>query len=235
MNQFSPVAKIFIALTILAGANLLLYGLVHSQPASLPEFFVFLVLAVVASRLTVKLPGVHGTMSVNLPFFLIAAIKLSFSEALVIACVGAMAQSFGRSRGNRPVQIAFNAAILTNSIALAAWASAAAVQRQLMLPVASVAAGAAYFLGNTILMMLVLWLAEGEHPLPTWGRMAELAFPYYLLSAAIAAIICGGFKNAGWTLALIVLVAMYLTYRSYRVYFARAGADATGMAKSAGT
>lgn len=234
MNQFSPTAKIFIALTVLAGATLLLYGLVHSQPASLPEFFVFLVLAVVASRLTVKLPGVHGTMSVNLPFFLIAAIKLSFSEALVIACVGAMAQSFGRSHGNRPVQIAFNAATLTNSIALAAWA-AAAVQRQFALPAASVAAGAAYFLGNTILMMLVLWLAEGEHPLPTWGRMAELAFPYYLLSAAIAAIICGGAKSAGWTLALIVLVAMYLTYRSYRVYFARAGAEATGMAKSAGT
>src|SRR5215471_16860137 len=117
MNSISPVAKVFVALTVLAGATVLVYGLVHLRPASLLEFFVFLVLALAASWLKVKLPGVNGTMSVNLPFFLMAAVKLSVSEALLIACVGAIAQSFGRSR--RPVQIAFNAATLTNSLALA--------------------------------------------------------------------------------------------------------------------
>ena len=130
------------------------------------------------------------------------------------------------------MQTTFNAAALTNSIALAAWASATAQQHQLGLPVAIVAAGAAYFLGNTILMTLVLWLAEGERPLAIWARMFELAFPYYLLSATIAAIVCGGIKDAGWTLTLIVLVAMYLTYRSYRAYFAPP-ADAKDTAKGA--
>ena len=231
MNPLSPVAKVFVALTALTGAAVLGYGLVHFRIASLLEFFVLLALAVVASRLKVKLPGVHGTMSVNLPFFLMAAVKLSAPEALVIACVGAVAQSLGRSR---PVQTVFNAAALTNSVALAAWVSATALQHQLVLPVAILAAGAAYFLGNTILMTLVMWLAEGERPIAIWARMFALSFPYYLLSATIAAVICGGIRDAGWTLALIVLVAMYLTYRSYRGYFAQP-AEAKDTAKGAGT
>jgi hypothetical protein len=230
MNPLSPVARIFVALTALGGAAVLGYGLVHFRMASLVEFLVLLALAGVASRLKVKLPGVHGTMSVNLPFFLMAAVKLSIPEALVIACLGAVAQSLGRSR---PVQTVFNAATLTNSTALAAWASATALEHQLALPVAIVAAGAAYFLGNTILMTLVMWLAEGERPLAIWARMFELSFPYYLLSATIAAIVCGSIKDAGWILALIVLAAMYLTYRSYREYFARP-AEAEDTARGAG-
>jgi len=234
MNQFSPVAKAFVALTVLAGAAVLLNGLIHLRPPGLLQFLVLLALAVVASRFRVKLPGVNGTMSVNLPFFLMAAARLSISETVVIACAGALAQSLG-SRRNKPVQIAFNAAALTNAVALAALALATALQRHLVMPVAIAAAGAAYFLGNTLLMALVLWLAEGERPLPTWARMAELAYPYYLLSASIAATVCGGMENIRWTLALIVLVAMYFTYRSYRVYFARPSAEHEGVAKGAGT
>jgi hypothetical protein len=84
-------------------------------------------------------------------------------------------------------------------------------------------------------MTLVLWLAEGERPLPTWARLVGLSFPYYLLSATIAATVCGGIENAGWTLPWIVFVAMYLTYRSYRVYFSRPGAESKDMAQGAGT
>lgn len=129
------------------------------------------------------------------------------------------------------MQVAFNVAALTNAVALAAAAFATALQERLVMPVAIVIAGAAYFLGNTILMALVVWLAEGARPLPTWARMVELTIPYYLLSATIAATVCGGMKNIGWTLALIVFVAMYFTYRSYRVYFARPAAEAKGMAE----
>lgn len=218
MNQLSPAAKVLVNLTVLAGATVLLYGLIRLRPASLLQFFVLLALAVVASRLRVKLPGVNGTMSVNLPFFLMATVRLSVSEALVIVCVGTLAQSLDSLR-NKPVQIAFNAAALTNAVALAALAFTTALQYHLVMPVAIVTAAAAYFLGNTILMMLVLWLAEGASPLPTWNRMATLTFPYYLLSASIAATVCGGLENIRWTLALIVFVAMFFTYRSYRVYF----------------
>jgi hypothetical protein len=217
MNKLSPAAKVFVILAVLAGATVLLYGLIHLRPASLLQFFVILALAVVASRLRVKLPGVNGTMSVNLPFFLMATVSLSVSEALVIVCLGTLAQSIGSRRN---IQIAFNAAALTNAVAVAAFAFATAVQYHLVMPVAIVAAAAAYFLCNTILMMLVLWLAEGASPLPTWARMVTLSFPYYLLSACIAATVCGGVENIRWILALIVFVAMFFTYRSYRVYFA---------------
>lgn len=88
MKRFSLAAKGFLALTVLAGAAVLLYAVIHLWPASPLQFFLLLGLAVVASRFRVKLPGVNGTMSVNLPFFLMATASLSISEAVVVACLG---------------------------------------------------------------------------------------------------------------------------------------------------
>ena len=44
------------------------------------QFLVIFALALIASRLKVKLPGLNGNMSVNLPFILIAAVQLSLFE-----------------------------------------------------------------------------------------------------------------------------------------------------------
>ncbi len=225
MSRLPIAAKIFVVLTVLAGTAVLFYGSVHLKPANPLQFFLFLALAVAASRLKVKLPGMNGSMSVNLPFFLIVVAKLSISEALVIACVSTIAQSLARSPSrNRPVQMVFNPATLLNAVALAAMAFSAALQYHLALPLAVIAAAIAYFLGNTVPMALILWLAEGEKPVATWSRMADLTFPYYLLSASLTAIVCCGVRDVGWTIPFVLFVIMYLTYRSYRLYFARAAA-----------
>ena len=64
--------------------------------------------------------------------------------------------------------------------------------------------------------------------------MVELTFPYYLLSASVAATACVSADTVGWTIALLVLAAMYLTYRSYRAYFATPGTDSRKAAATAG-
>ncbi len=55
-----------------------------------------LALAAVTSRIKVKLPGVNGNMSVNMPFLLLAVVNLSAAEAVAIACVSTMVQTWPR-------------------------------------------------------------------------------------------------------------------------------------------
>src|SRR2546421_10481954 len=55
-------------------------------------FWIVLAGAVIASRLKVSLPGVNGSMSVNLPFILVGAMQLHALEAIVIAQASAVAQ-----------------------------------------------------------------------------------------------------------------------------------------------
>jgi hypothetical protein len=82
------------------------------------------------------------------------------------------------------------------------------------------AAGAAFFLANTVQVALVLWLAEGRNPFNAWRGMARLSTPYYVLSAAVAAVVCAVVQFAIWGEALALLPLMYSVYSSYRIYFA---------------
>jgi hypothetical protein len=234
MSQFPASAKIFIVLTVVAGLAVLAYGFVHLQPAAPLRLLVFLAAAAAASRLKVKLPGINGAMSVNLPFFLVVAAQLSVPEALVVAGVSSLAQSFGRAGRNQPVQIAFNSALLINAVGLAAVTFTAALERHLSLPLAVGAGTLAYFLANTAPVSVVLWLAEGAKPFSTWRRMADLTLPYYLLSATVAAMVCSGTKNMAWTVPLGLFAVMYLTYRSYRLYFTRSTTETGHTADAAG-
>src|SRR3979490_3286922 len=63
-------------------------------------------LAAATSRMKVKLPGVNGNMSVNMPFLLLAVVNLSGAEAVVIACASTMAQTWpGRDAKFKPEQM----------------------------------------------------------------------------------------------------------------------------------
>jgi len=67
-------------------------------------FLGILAIALPASRLKLKLPGLNGNMSVNLPFILLATMILSTFEALMLATVLAAsylyraAYTYARSR-----------------------------------------------------------------------------------------------------------------------------------------
>jgi hypothetical protein len=65
----------------------------------------------------VKLPGLNGNMSVNLPFVLIAAVQLSLLEALLIALSSTFVQSLPKAGGKpKVVKMLFN--ISTMAVAL---------------------------------------------------------------------------------------------------------------------
>ncbi|MGB8967638.1 MAG: hypothetical protein WCC16_02435, partial [Candidatus Sulfotelmatobacter sp.] len=56
-----------------------------------------LALAAATSRMKIKLPGIDGNMSVNLPFLLMAVVNLSAIEAVSIACLSTVVQCWPKS------------------------------------------------------------------------------------------------------------------------------------------
>src|SRR5579864_8332502 len=202
MKSLSVAARTWIAFVLACAVTALAYGILHwTSPAPL-RFAALTVLALVTSRMRVKLPGLTGVMAMNLPFLLMLVAEAGFSASLLVALLCGVVQSFSSASKPKPVQLMFNAATLLNAIAIA-----------------SLLAALGYYLANTVPVTIVLWLAEGRKPLPTWARMAELSVPCYLLSAAVAAVTCCGLKGAVWSAPLGLLAAMFLTWRSYSAYF----------------
>jgi hypothetical protein len=220
MRKLPLTAKIFIGLTACTGGAVLGNGLVHWKAADALQFLALLAVAIGASRLKVNLPGINGCMSVNLLFFLIAVAQLSLAEAAIIACVSSLIQSiWASSKQMRAVQVLFNSAVMTNAVAVAAVVFASLSTRREGLPLAMAAAGASFFLANTLPVAIVLWLAEEQSPLKTWLAIARLTFPYYLLSAGMAVAVCTAVTHIGWQIPLLLFPLVYFTYRSYQLYF----------------
>src|SRR6201982_2977874 len=73
-----------------------------------------LALAAVTSRMKVKLPGINGNMSVNLPFLLTAVVSLSAVEAVVVTCVSTAVQCWPRKDAKfNPQQMMFNLSMMS--------------------------------------------------------------------------------------------------------------------------
>jgi len=70
---------------VLCGFAILTYAARTTHSLNYYQFFSLLTMALVASRLKVKLPGLNGNMSVNVPFILIALTQLSLFETLLVS------------------------------------------------------------------------------------------------------------------------------------------------------
>src|SRR5580698_6259196 len=105
--------KMFIGAMMLAAAITAGYATVMSHTLHAYFALAVLVLAAVTSRMKVKLPGINGNMSVNLPFLLTAVVSLSAAEAVVITLVSTAVQCWPR-KGTKfnPQQMAFNASMM---------------------------------------------------------------------------------------------------------------------------
>lgn len=225
MQKISLSAKVFIAVVVMTGIAMLVNGLLHWKSVEPIELFALLIMTLIASRLKVKLPGINGTMSVNVPYLLIVAVRLHGGEALVIAALASLVQSIPAFKVRATfIRGLFSSAAITNSVAAAIFAFNLASTHGVPGPLSVNTAGAAFFLANTVQMALVLWLAEGYNPFNAWLGMARLSTPYYVLSAAVAAVVCAAVQFAVWGEALALLPLMYSIYSSYRLYFAGSAA-----------
>jgi hypothetical protein len=161
----SSLATGFIATVAISGLAMLVAGALKMTALHQYQFLCLLVLGAVTSRTKVKLPGIDGTMSVNLPFLLIAAAQLSLFEAAAVALVSAILQSFPKKGGQfQPVKMLFNA----STIVLAAGAAALLMHSDKLArvqgagAVALVAAGCMFFVVNTLPVATIIAITEGS-------------------------------------------------------------------------
>ena len=184
-----------------------------------------LVLAAVTSRMKVKLPGINGNMSVNLPFLLTAVVSLSAAEAVVVTCVSTAVQCWPRKDAKfNPQQMAFNLSMMAFASCLASLMFHADWLRGMHLSSSTlglVLATATLFLGQTAPVAAIVAVSEGKAAGQIWWGLAHLSFPYYVVSAGVTTMVQAVSSHLGWGLALAVFPIMYGIHRSYRLYFGR--------------
>jgi hypothetical protein len=205
-----------------AGVAAMAAGLMQWECKDPVRFLSFMIMAVVASRLKVKLPGTNGNMSVNLPFILIALAELSFPEAVLIATVSAFIQGMpDRGKSMKPVQALFNVSTLAVAVAVAdlAYTRSALIPSLAAKSLLIALAGAAFLVADTLPVAGVISLTENLSLVKVWREMLVLTFSYFVLSAGVAAVVATATRFVGWQTPLLVLPVMIATYVSYQRYF----------------
>jgi len=215
-------ATSFITLVCVTGVSVLLLELARG-PWTLPRMFViYLVATVVASSLKVELPGVNGTLSINLVVNLLAVVELSPAEALVVGCASAVCQSLWRKHRVEAIHVLFNLAqmALTVEVAQAVFHQTARVLGP-SLPIRVLASATAYFLVNTLLVAEVIALSEKRQFGKTWSEFYLWSFSNYLVGGVLVCVVAWSNANLGWQASAMMVPVGYLLYRSYRLYLGK--------------
>ena len=221
MYKFPKAAAAFITLVVVSGSASIGYAALHGQNTEPVKFVSLLVVALVSARLKLKLPGLTGNMSVNLPFVLLGLIGLGLLQALVIACASTFVQSIKKPAEQiQWVQVLFNICNMALSVQLA---RIAVVQVQISsvrsVAVNTAVAGVALFLANTVPVAVVIALTEGGNVVHRWSEIFLWSFPYYVLGAGVTSIVSSFNQPHGWQVPLVMLPLMFGVYHCYRAYF----------------
>jgi diguanylate cyclase (GGDEF)-like protein/putative nucleotidyltransferase with HDIG domain len=214
-------AKAFIALMVASGVAVVGPEMMHPSWPALGKFLGYLLVVCFASQLKVVLPGINGTMSVNLVVILVSVVELSLPETLVVGCLGALIQTWWQRKQINLLHLAFNTGDIAIAISLCYWFfhSAAAWVPQMELRL--MATAIIYFLANTLPVAGIVALTERKVFHKTWAECYLWSFPNYLVGAAIAGLITWSNARMGWQTSLLMVPVAYLIYRSYRLYFGK--------------
>ena len=217
-------ARLFVGITAVSGIAVLVTACLHWHSADLLKFGCYLLIAVLASTMKVKLPGMDSTMSVNFLFVLLGVVELSLAEALVIGCAAALVQSVWRTKSRPdPVKVLFNIFSLTsNAIFLTylVYRLSAVLLRDSM-PLLLLPAALTYFFSNNVPLSIVIALAERRPLSGLWSETQFWTLPYNLAGAAVVGVIHFANHYVGWQNSLLILPIMYGIHRSFQLYLGR--------------
>jgi hypothetical protein len=209
-------AKAYIALVITAGTALMVLAAASWSSSNTRQCLIYLGLAVLASTLKVRIPGMEGTVSPSFLFLLLAMSACQFPEVVVIAFTSAIVQTlWASSKRPRLVQLAFSAAALVVSSAIGYAAShrllsgtgpELAVSRVIL-------AGSLYFPVNSALVSAVISLVEGQRLSGVLSRCYQSVFPYFVGGIAFAALVTGFYADYNvWKGALSLAPVVVFSY-----------------------
>lgn len=217
----SRLAPIVVGLMALGAVSAVIQSAARTHEWHRWEFLGLAVAAAVSSRLKVKLPGLNGNMSVNLPFIFIALRQLNSLEALMVAGTAVFIQSIPKAPHKFvPVRAAFNLSTALVAAGLA-WHTFQFGSALHFNPEVSLVIGCGmHLLASTLAVATIISVSEGSPALQTWSDLFHLSFPYYLASTGLASIVAGLGMHTSWPVLVGTMFVMFVTYRSYRMYFA---------------
>ncbi len=222
MEKLTNSAKLFIGAITLGGIVTAGAGAMYWACSDYPRFFAFLVFAVFASALKVRVPGMTTTMSVYVPLVLLAIVELSFSEAVIISALCAITQCVWKARRRpHPVQLLFNACgtIVATGLAYGVYASSGLAVSPHGKILALIFASCAFFVANSLPVAIIIALTEEKQVTGVCGNIFVWMFPYYVLSAGVAVTTITATQYVAWQAPFVILPVMYLVSVSYRRYF----------------
>jgi hypothetical protein len=208
-------AKCYIYSVIAAGGCVLAVALMNWSSPDFPLWAIYLLLAVLASAVKLRLPGMDGTYSLNFLFLLYGIAHFSLAETLIAGCAGAVAQSLLNSKKRSSlIQVLFNTANVTLSVSLCfliarVWLAPGMAQYH---PAVMVMVACAYFIVNTVLVSGVLSLLQSKPLAEVCSKWYVWSFPYYLVGVTLVALFPspgGAAPGEAW---LILLPLIYLVH-----------------------
>src|SRR5438477_5427035 len=188
-RQMLNRTRLFFMLVCLAGLGTLFSVDWTFHVDNQPQFWSYLALALLASRLKVKLTATSRTISANFIFILLGSLDLTFTQTLVIGCCSILMQHANRGETWPKAQtVLFDVSIGAAAI----WAAYFVYNGPLhprMEGLASLLlmmAAVTYFFVSTIAAAGMHSLVEIKPLVRTWRENSFWSFPYYLVSAAVA-------------------------------------------------
>src|SRR5437762_5853701 len=197
----------------------------HWSNSDIAQFICYTGTAMLASGMKVALPGIDGTMSVSFLFVLLGMLELSLPQTLILGCASTLVQSYWQAkRRHKPVHVAFNVSQMAIAIYAAYWvyqAFYAHLFNHQGRPLALIVCAIVYFILNTAPVACVISMTEHKRVTKVWSECYFWSFPYYLVGAGMAGTISFLNRSIGWEAALLVLPAVYVIFRSYRLYLSK--------------
>src|SRR5215813_6207258 len=234
----SKRAWLFLSFVCLLGVAVGVYGYrTWKVDLDVPKFVAYSLIALLASRLRVNLPEITGTISVSFLFILICIVELNFSETLFAGSAAILMQCFAkRSRWPRLEQVLFNLC----SAAFAIWGAfftyhgALSTRWHLNSALLLMLSGGVYFVLNTLPVATIISLTEHRPLRKVWSDCYFWSLPYYLAGAAVAGLVGWINQRVAWQTTLLALPAMFVIYRSYRLYVSKLQTEKSHVEEMAG-
>jgi len=221
MDRVMPFrAKLYIGCVVGAGAWAIYNAVTGFHSDDLLRFLCNLALCVLVSGLKVNLPGIKGTMSVNFLFILIGVGQMSLGETMALGCSGVLVQCFWKAKNPvKPVRLLFSVANM--AIAVTGCYAFTAILPARNTPSILLSASLVFFFMNTAPVAGVVALTENRRMTQTWRECYFWSFPFYVVGASIAWLLCLVSHNFNWLGSLLLMPILYFIHRAYRIYLGR--------------
>ena len=213
-------AKLYIGFFVGGGAWAIFHAISGWHSDDLPRFLCNLAVCVLVSGLKVSLPGIKGTMSVNFLFILIGVSQMSLGETMVLGCAGTLVQCIWKAKSPvKPIRLLFS--VSSMAIAVTGCYRFCGLLPMKSTPSILLAASLVFFFLNTAPVAGVVALTENRRLAQTWRDCYFWSFPFYVVGASIAWLLCLVSRNFNWLGSLLLMPILFFVYRSYRVYLGR--------------